>query len=88
MKTIKLRTKVGIGTKIKVYHNSGLNTTTQTIISLSTTDRWYTDLGYYINKDFTIPGPNDIIATWVPLLHNLKYLSLDIKGNSSGRFNL
>lgn len=69
MKTIKLRTKVStkvsIGTKIKAYHNSGRNTT-QTIISLSTTDRWYTDLGYYINKDFTISGQNDIIATWVP----------------------
>lgn len=79
MKTIKLRTKVSIGTKIKVYHNSSLNTTTQTIISLSTTDRWYTDLGYYINKDFTISGPNDIIATWVPLPSQFKMFKFRYK---------
>lgn len=78
MKTIKLIPKVSIGTKIKVYHNSGRNTT-QTIISLSTTDRWYTDLGYYINKDFTISGPNDIIATWVPLPSQFKIFKFRYK---------
>lgn len=81
MKTIKLRTKVSIGsigTKIKVYHNSSRNTT-QTIISLSTTDRWYTDLGYYINKDFTISGQNDIIATWVPLPAQFKIFKFRYK---------
>ena len=80
MKAIKLKTKVsiGIGTKIKIFHNSGCNTT-QTIISLSTTDRWYTDLGYYINKDFTIPGQNGIIATWVPLPSQFKMFKFRYK---------
>ena len=78
MKTIKLKTKISIGTKIKVFHNSGRNTT-QTIISLSTTNRWYTDLDYYINKDFTIPGQNGIIATWVPLLSQFKIFKFRYK---------
>lgn len=78
MKTIKLKTKISIGTKIKVFHNSGRNTT-QTIISLSTTDRWYTDLGYYINKDFTILGQNGIIATWVPLPSQFKIFKFRYK---------
>lgn len=78
MKAIKLKTKISIGTKIKVFHTSGRNTT-QTIIALSTTDRWYTDLGYYINKDFTISGQNGIIATWVPLPSQFKIFKFRYK---------
>lgn len=66
MKITKLKNKVGIGTKIKVVNKTG-RCTIQTILSLSTTNRWYTDMGYYISKDFTIEIQNGIIATWKPI---------------------
>lgn len=68
MKTTKLINKIGIGTKIKVLHKIGI-ISTQTIVSLSGTGRWYTDLGFYIDKDFTIQGT---VATWVPLTTQFK----------------
>lgn len=38
-----------------------------TILSLATTNRWYTDRGYYVSKDFTVEGIEGILATWKPM---------------------
>lgn len=66
MKITKLHTKVNIGTRIKVLHRNS-RVTSQIILDLSTTNRWHTDAGYYISKDFTIEGLEGIIATWKPI---------------------
>lgn len=57
---------VGVGTKIKVKNIFG-RVIIHTILSLSSTGRWYTDRGYYISKDFTVEGQEGIIATWKPI---------------------
>lgn len=66
MRITKIQNNVGIGTRIKVRHRTGKGTI-QTILSISTTGRWYTDMEYYISKNFTIEGLNGIIATWKPI---------------------
>lgn len=67
MRITKIQNNVGVGTKVKVVHKTG-DVTIQTILSLSTTGRWYTDRGYYISKDFTIKGQKGSIATWKPII--------------------
>ena len=66
MKITKVINRIGIGTRIKVRHRNGISTV-HTLLSLSTTDRWYTDRGYYLSKDLTIEGQDGIIAIWKPI---------------------
>ena len=66
MRVTELKTKICIGARIKVLHRNS-RVTSQTILSLSITNRWYTDAGYYIDKDLTIQGQNGIVATCKPI---------------------
>lgn len=63
MKTTKLINKLVTGCSINIKHCDGFRSEKAIVLGKSTTGRYETTAGYYINKDLRIEGVDRIIAT-------------------------